>query len=67
MLQGDVGSILLLSTIAALWWVSLWYLTEDAIDCIAGPRKNIRRLLHVAILVLIAVTLSRNPEILARL
>ena len=59
--------LLLLSTLAAVWWVAMWNLLDDAIDTIQDKYKISRRTICFALIGVIIFIIFIHPQLLSKI
>ena len=63
----DLNASLGASILVILWWVSIWFMIEEAILFVSGNRRNVKILICLFISVSVVITCSFFPQNLSRL
>jgi len=59
--------ILLLSSLAAVWWVAMWNLLDDAIESIEDKYKISKRAICFALIGAIVLIIFIHPQLLSKI
>ena len=54
------------SILVILWWVSMWFMIEEAILFISGNKRHIKMIVCLFIIVSVVLTCSVFPQNLSR-
>ena len=65
--EHGTGHFLFTLTVIQFWWIAIWGLAYILIDIIAGPSRLKEASLYVGMLILTAVFVHMNPNLLEHL
>jgi hypothetical protein len=61
----ETTQFLFFLTLVQFWWIAVWGLAYIVIEQIAGTSKNVEVFIYVIMMLITAIVLRANPEIMA--